>query len=323
MYIELYVYERGETMFRECYFDYAGVSSQSYNLIFCYVGTATDSFDSGGKFELKTDTLPRSHETLLYGKDYSAEPLNFEVEIINPDEAIPYEQMIEIKDWLFGQDGWKTLTIRDERQNYCLKCIFEPEEDIADGMGYRGLRCKLHNVSPFWYGEEQEITITNEEIIANQITSDSRTFSVQSVFIPDDACVGNYVYPICEVTSSRTSTPASADYTYIVSRVKAETIAEGQALNNAHKFIYGNESVVSFKTDGLTTGDYLFSIDTKYATIRVNDEIISSVAPQSSTGIVPVLRLRRGNNIIRFSTSNGEVTQIKFKYTPVYRMGAF
>ena len=56
-------------MFRDCYFEYAGISSQPYGLMMCYIENSNDNFDSGGKFELKTDTLPRSHETFLYGKD--------------------------------------------------------------------------------------------------------------------------------------------------------------------------------------------------------------------------------------------------------------
>ena len=47
-------------MFRECYFEYAGISSQSYNLILGYLSNSNEDFDSGGGFELKTDTLPSS-----------------------------------------------------------------------------------------------------------------------------------------------------------------------------------------------------------------------------------------------------------------------
>ena len=155
-------------MFRECYFEYAGISSEPYNLIFCYVNNSNSDFDSGGSFDLKTDTLPRSPEALLYGKDYSAKPLTFDVEIVNYDDYIPLEQMNEIKNWLFGQDGWKLLRLSDERQNYFLKCIFEPGEDIVDGIGYRGVRCTLHNVSPFWYGDEKKITFSNADLIAHQ-----------------------------------------------------------------------------------------------------------------------------------------------------------
>ena len=152
-------------MFRECFFEYAGQSSQPYNLMLCYVSNTTTDFDSGGKFDLKTDTLPRSHETLLYGKDYSAQPLSFDVEFVNIDDNIPLQQMTEIKNWLFGQDGWKTFRLLDDRQDYRLKCIFEPGEDIVDGGGYKGLRCTLKNVSPFWYGEDKTIVLDRKSVV--------------------------------------------------------------------------------------------------------------------------------------------------------------
>lgn len=153
-------------MFRDCYFEYAGVYSGDYNLTMTYVENSYDKFDSGGTYEPVTDVLPNSAESLLYGLKYSENPLEFSIEIINIDDVISVEQMCTIKNWLFGQDGWKTLRLMDEDyRQYHLKCLFIPDEDIVDGSGYRGIRCTLKNVSPFWYGDEETITFTKDDLI--------------------------------------------------------------------------------------------------------------------------------------------------------------
>lgn len=152
-------------MFRGCYFEYAGRYSGDYNLITAYVENSYDKFDSGGSYEAVTDTIPHSAESLLYGLKYSEKPLEFSMEVINPDEAIPIEQMREIKSWLFGQDGWKKLVIKDEDlSKYHLMCLLIPEEDIVDATGYKGLRFTVKNLSPFWYGEPKTKTIASEDM---------------------------------------------------------------------------------------------------------------------------------------------------------------
>ena len=131
-----------------------------------YVSRNQD-FVTGAEYEPMIDTLPSRAESLLYGIKYSEKPLEFEVDIINPDEAIPMKQMIEIKDWLFGQDGWKKLYIKSpDYENMYLKCLFLPENDIRDSSGYRGVRCKVKNISGFWYGNDEIITYTKEQINA-------------------------------------------------------------------------------------------------------------------------------------------------------------
>lgn len=49
---------------------------------------------------------------------------------MNTDGAIPIEQMKKIKDWLFGQDGWKKFVLINERQDYYLRTLLIPDEDI-------------------------------------------------------------------------------------------------------------------------------------------------------------------------------------------------
>lgn len=67
---------------------------------------------------------------MLYGLKHSENPLKFSIEIVNTDGAIPIEQMKKIKDWLFGQDGWKKFVLINERQDYYLRTLLIPDEDI-------------------------------------------------------------------------------------------------------------------------------------------------------------------------------------------------
>ena len=142
-------------------FEYAGVSSSVYNLVSCEIDKDYKNLISGAEYEPTVDNLPHSANQLLLGFDYSGKPLEFDLEIINPDENIPFSQVEEIKDWLFGQNGWKKFVLINERQDYYLRALLIPSEDIMDVNGYRGFRCKVRNDSGFWYRDEDiEIPLT-------------------------------------------------------------------------------------------------------------------------------------------------------------------
>lgn len=318
-------------MFRECYFEYAGISSQLYNLIFCYIQDTNDSFDSGGKFALQTETIPCSYETLLYEKNYSEEPLSFSVEIVNHEEAIPLEQMISIKNWLFGQDGWKTLRLIDGQQSYYLKCIFEPGEDIVDGTGYRGVRCTLHNVSPFWYGEEKEISISNSQILDNTITvttvvevggeeeSTTTSYSAADIYIPEEEMEGLQLSPICVLELTATTVTEDEDTTVSISNTNATSI-EQTLQHNDGVFVFPDTTYTAFELD--TTISDVVTIDTKYAIMNAQTQTIGWHNPNAFASL-PIFRLSKGHNYIRMTTSGGYLSGLKIRYTPIYRLGAF
>ena len=153
-------------MFKKGFFKYAGVYSGKYNLIMAYVNRNQD-FIAGATYEPMTDSLPSRAEDILYGIKYAENPLEFEVDIIKPDGNIPMEQMQEIHEWLFGQDGWKKLFIKaPDYENIYLKCLLIPENIIKDVGGFVGFRCKIRNISGFWYGKDKVITYTKEQINA-------------------------------------------------------------------------------------------------------------------------------------------------------------
>lgn len=315
-------------MFRGCYFEYSGISSERYNLKLFYIENNNMNFNSGGNFELKTGTLPYSYERVYYGKDYSENPLEFDVEIINPDTQVTKEQMAEIKNWLFGQNGWKDLILTDDTRNYHLKCIFEPSEDITDVVGYRGVRCKIRNISPFWYGDEKEIEISSGDLCSNNVTIDGYNYNVFNVEIPNNDYACFIINPNIIVNVDKTSEG-------LVNEVKdfklftcdAKTEEEGKEISN-NNWVLPNTSEISFAISyignkGESNSYDTISINTKYATIESERFSSQKIYPEVNTNDpLPIFRMKYGTNICRIRYGFN-FSSIIIKYTPVYRMGAF
>lgn len=319
-----YLYYGGDKMFRGCFFEYNGISSQRYNLMLFYIENDNMKFNSGGNFELKTENLPYSHERLYYGKDYSANPLEFDVEIINPDENITKEQMAEIKNWLFGQDGWKDLALTDDTRSYHLKCVFEPNEDITDSNGYRGVRCKIRNVSPFWYGDEKEISLSN--YTSNNVAINGINYNVISIEIPNNDYADFVINPRFVVNVDKTGVSSNITEFRICS-CDAETIEDGKAITN-NAWDYPNTSELAFSISfigaaGNSNAYDTLTIDTKYATIESERYPKQNIYPTVNTSNpLPIFRMKYGTNICRFRYG-WNYSSVVLKYTPVYRMGAF
>jgi len=323
-------------MFRECYFEYAGQSSQPYNLMLCYVENSNDAFDSGGKFDLKTDKIPHSHETFLYGKDYSAEPLEFDVELLNLHGSIPQEQMIKIKNWLFGQDGWKTFKCMDDRQNYHLKCIFEPDEDIVDGTGYRGLRCKLRNASPFWYGVERTTTLSQRVLSRLQaqgfdvyppfLTTHTTTakYNVFQIDIDNDDIIDTHYYPLITAAVDYGAPSPPPVYACHFATVDVDSLDEAKEVSSgSYGFAVESSSEIAFNTsfiNDFTNKRDTLTLSSQYGYVKsatTPNQMIPYYRPS-----LPYLRLRKGKNFIRIYEP-GRYSSLKISYVPIYRMGAF
>lgn len=319
-------------MFRGCYFEYNGISSEKYNLKLFYIENDNMKFNSGGDFELRTGTLPYSYEQLYYTKDYSQKPLEFEVEIINPDTQVSKEQMAAIKNWLFGQDGWKDLTLADDTRNYHLKCIFEPGEDITDVVGYRGVRCKIRNISPFWYGDEKEIKIDSISLQSNYVylsESDSaNNCNVFEIVIPNNDYADFVINPVITVNVDKTSNNLSYDISdFKLFTCDATTIEEGKQLIGK-KWVYPHTSEISFdisylgKKGNINSYDTI-SINTKYAIVESERFPSQNIYPIiNKTNPLPIFKMKYGINICRIRYGYN-FSSLTIKYTPVYRMGAF
>ena len=305
-------------MFRDCYFEYAGQYSGDYNLVMMYVENSYDKFDSGGQYEVATDVLPASAETLLYGLKYSEKPLEFSIEIINPDKAIPFEQMKEIKDWLFGQDGWKKLKLHSsEYQGYHLKCLLIPEEDIVDATGYRGVRCTLKNISSYWYGEDKTITYDKAKIIELAGENGEKLYSSGALWlnVDIDSHSPTKILPIVKFKMSDKSSTSTVDYMdfHILNR----TLNDDSSIN---------------MTINSTLRDKEFTFDCRYATLHTESNGYMSYTPNSPLN--DMFCFVKGTNRIaiqmRSLLKNTDDTRrfapyvyISFTYTPMYRIGGF
>lgn len=294
-------------MLRGCSFTYANKDSRDFNLELYYVDNSSTRFMTGGGYNPVTDNLPSKPKTLLYGLDYSAEPLKFEIEILNPHDHISQDDFTEIKDWLFNQDGWKKLYLDDEDfYGLHLNCLLIPKDDIADVSGYRGLVCEVINDSPFWYGEEREICFTkadfdNMSSNGSEIGSDNKIHFTIDIETQCNA----QIYPTLKFYINEEDYQSNSTF-----------------LMNIHNEKENYES--DFKTS-LTFGDRgkTFIVDCEYGTCEVEG---TEVIPTLDTNY-DFFYLERGQNNLSINAKTNNVytppTSLSIIYTPYVRVGGF
>ena len=290
-------------MLRGCSFSYAGVSSKEYELELYYLDDNSDKFVSGSDYEIITDNIPMETEQILYGINHSTKPLEFDIEIFNPYRSITIEEMANIKQWLFGQQGWNRLYLDDDDfMDLYLNCILIPIEDVADVTGYRGLRCTVHNISPYWYGEE---IITNFTINSSAPTL---TINVQS------QCPTAILPNISFVADNDTSA------LYIGRKIDVYNRTNGSQI---HLDMISNNENFSDGSEWVYNGKY------HYVYNESHDLILPYIA--SSLPEVPILYLDNGENEITMSLykktktydSITRFTSASISYVPMYRIGGF
>lgn len=297
-------------IFRDCFFEFAGRYSGDYNLIMSYVDSPPTDFDSGGKFELKTDTLPTIAESVLYSVEYSEQPMEFSIEITNIDEAIPFGQLIEIKEWLFANSGWKKLKLESsDYRGYYIMCFLVPEEDIADGYGYRGIRCTVKSISGFWYRDEETAIFTQSDMEGH--IGSNGNFSIP-INVKTDPSLP--IYPIieCKLASSDTTTP-------VPFWVKNQT--NGTVLS----MLLSDSSITTVYNQNVM-------IDSQYPFFYKNDKTNFAMSYAPTVGDIKygLLRLDNGTNNIQVAchaySSNSNYRYYDYfqiHYTSKIRIGGF
>lgn len=114
--------------------------------------------DSGSKYELITGRTNESDEEMFCGLKVS-ESLNPTLEIVTSQGIdIPYEQFLDIKDWLFGQTEPQPLTIEHpDLRDYYFPCLFQTEEDLCYTGAANGFSITLRAMTPYAYKKDSAI----------------------------------------------------------------------------------------------------------------------------------------------------------------------
>lgn len=114
--------------------------------------------DSGSKYELITGRTNESDEEIFYGLKVS-ESLNPTLEIVTSQGIdIPYEQFLDIKDWLFGQTEPQPLIIEHpDLCEYYFPCLFQAEEDLCYTGAANGFSVTLRAMTPYAYKREDSV----------------------------------------------------------------------------------------------------------------------------------------------------------------------
>lgn len=290
-------------MFRDCYFEYAGVYSGDYNLKLMYLDDTYNRRKTGGDYTTITNDNNFA-EQLLYGKKNT--PLAFDIEIINCDKDIPFEQMGEIRQWLFNQPSgqWNKFRIYDEDyEDIVFFCVLIPNEDTCDSQGYRGIRCSVQCNSPFGY----------KEVVTKSI---SKFTSLQA-----DKKAMNLTID-CDI--------ATQD---ILPMVKIYT-------NKSTEYIYNNRGIIINKTNGTSmiiqnirgngTSNNITTVNCQSGVVTntLNQEqwlILGSQVFSADDGAAynlnsGLLKLDKGKNNLVFY---GLAYKIEVLYRPTVRVGAF
>lgn len=294
-------------MLRGCSFIYADKDSKDYNLELYFVDNSTTRFTSGGGYELMTTTLPPKSKTLLYGLDHSAEPLKFDIEILNPNGAISQDEFAEIKNWLFGQNGWQRLFIDDsDFEGLHLECLLIPKDDIVDMSGYRGLQCEVVNDSPFWYAEDKEITFTKSDFdeLTNSGTNIPESGKV-ALTVDIETHNQDYIYPTVKFLVTSEDFNGLSRFTFNIHNDKTD---------------YESDLCVNI---GLGRSNKEFSVDCEYGTCKVDNTLI---IPDLNTNY-DFFYLERGENTVSVSVVTNNVyappSYLTIVYTPCVRVGGF
>ena len=275
-------------MLRGCNFTFAGKDSRDFNLELYYLDDSWNRVTTGGSFELVSDKIPYNPETVLYGLDYSANPIQFDIEIFNPYDAISQNDLSEIKEWLFGQDGWKKLTVEDEDfYGLYLNCILTPNEDVIDTVGYRGLKCTVTNISPFWYSDDKSAELTKADNSTTVISVDSHC--------PDK------IYPIITF-----NVPSST-----------RKVSFQNTVNGEISIFEIDRTDTTRYMDAISSGTYVF--DTRYCILKKNNSVVSLAGLKTD---VDLFYLLKGENSITVTGVNG-TSNPSITYTPMYRVGGF
>lgn len=290
-------------MFRDCYFEYAGVYSGDYNLKLMYLDDTYNRRKTGGDYTTITNDNNFA-EQLLYGKKNT--PLTFDIEIINCDKNIPFEQMGEIRQWLFNQPSgqWNKLRIYDEDyEDIVFFCVLIPNEDACDSQGYRGIRCSVQCNSPFGYKEV--VTKSISKFTSLQADKKAMNLTIDCDIATQD------ILPMVKIYTNK-----STEYIYnnrgiIINKTNGTSMI----IHN----IQGNETSNNTTTVNCQSGVVTNTLNQKQWLI-LGSQVFNADDGATYNLNSGLLKLDKGKNNLVFY---GLAYKIEVLYRPTVRVGAF
>ena len=182
------------------HFEYGGISSRKYGLIFASV-TENRFLATAGTIKGDTAFNRKNKKRYLIDDDYSDAPLSFEVEIVTDyDRGIEYSERRKIEKWLFNRHQYKKLyldiaddcagetfeIIDGQQKRLFLNCRFINAEKIEGNGGIVGYKATLEADSGLWWQD----AVVKEYTINNPSASSSTIITVNV-----DTDIDDYTYP--------------------------------------------------------------------------------------------------------------------------------
>lgn len=181
------------------HFEYAGISSRLYDLIFVNIETKRNYSSSGSIKEVSVfnQSTKRRH---LIDDDYSDFPISFDIEIVTEDgKTLDQSERRKIEKWLFNKHDYRKLYLDISDDTYSetieiidgvqkrlyLNCRFVNPERLEYNGGIVGYRATLEADSGLWW--QDPVKKTFESPSGGQIVVDV------------DTDLDDYTYPIVTI----------------------------------------------------------------------------------------------------------------------------
>lgn len=185
------------------HFEYNGISSRKYSLIFAHVDTSEYASAIG---EVSTNYAfnNKTKQRLFIGENFEDSPIQFDAEIVRwgcGNDVISVQERREIEKWLFHRPGYNRLyvDIMDDnlaesvelvdgyQKRLYLNCRFINPIKIEDGIGLRGYKFTVECDSCMaWQDEvvkEFQIFGASTSVISLEVDTDIRDYTYPRVII--------------------------------------------------------------------------------------------------------------------------------------------
>jgi len=195
--------------FSGCHFEYSGVSSREFGLIFANANTSR-FISLMGVTESNYVFNKRNNKRYFIGENFENSPIQFDAEVTTDDDRILSKQERRvIEQWLFRKPGYNKLymdmtddtlsesfeTVSGVTKRLYLMCRFSNPEKLEDGTGIRGYKFTV---------ECDSCMAWQEPIIASyQLEHDSET-SNSVIVVNVDTDIQDYTYPQITIDAGST-----------------------------------------------------------------------------------------------------------------------